>query len=190
VNIDAAETIGDRIRVAREAAGISQEDIGSRLGVSRAAVSQWETKEAKPGIARLQQIGAILGATLEWLVAGDGTGPSSIPVTAALRQLRLRAGLSMADLAEAIELKGPSSYQRYEDEALYKSKFIPVETVKRLAGALVGMGEPPIAPTEVWALAGLPPAINSPDLVRIEISQRVTVDQAARIFAILNERQP
>lgn len=36
------ETMGDRIRNLRLARGLSQEALGQLLGVSRAAVSQWE----------------------------------------------------------------------------------------------------------------------------------------------------
>lgn len=39
---DAPETMGDRIRRLREARGLSQEALGEILGVTRAAVSQWE----------------------------------------------------------------------------------------------------------------------------------------------------
>ena len=119
----------------------------------------------------------------------EGAAIAAPSVTAALRQLRLRAGLSMDDVAAALGLKGPSSYQRYEDAALYKGKYLPVEMVELLDAILVGKGEPPITSGEIWALAGIPAADRRGyNLVHIEISQHVTIDQAARIFAILNER--
>ena len=36
-------TLGQRISQYRKALGISQEELGARLGVSRQAVSKWET---------------------------------------------------------------------------------------------------------------------------------------------------
>jgi transcriptional regulator with XRE-family HTH domain len=37
------ETMGDRIRTLRMARGLTQEQLGERIGVSKVAVSQWET---------------------------------------------------------------------------------------------------------------------------------------------------
>ena len=36
------QTLGRRIQEARKAAGLSQESLGERLGVSRQAVSKWD----------------------------------------------------------------------------------------------------------------------------------------------------
>ncbi|WP_418725753.1 helix-turn-helix transcriptional regulator [Dysosmobacter sp.] len=36
-------TLGQRISGYRKALGVSQEELGARLGVSRQAVSKWET---------------------------------------------------------------------------------------------------------------------------------------------------
>lgn len=37
------ETMGDRIRLLRQSKSLTQEQLGDRLGVSKVAVSQWET---------------------------------------------------------------------------------------------------------------------------------------------------
>ena len=37
------ETLGERIRAARQAAGLSQEKLAERLGLTRQAVTKWET---------------------------------------------------------------------------------------------------------------------------------------------------
>ena len=41
-------TLGERIAAGRRAAGISQEALGERLGVSRQAISKWEGDAAVP----------------------------------------------------------------------------------------------------------------------------------------------
>ena len=38
------QTLGRRVQEARKAAGLSQESLGERLGVSRQAVSKWESE--------------------------------------------------------------------------------------------------------------------------------------------------
>lgn len=46
-------TLGQRIQQHRKALGISQEELGGRLGVSRQAVSKWETDAAAPDMNNL-----------------------------------------------------------------------------------------------------------------------------------------
>ena len=46
-------TLGQRISTYRKQLGISQEALGERLGVSRQAVSKWETDAAAPDMANL-----------------------------------------------------------------------------------------------------------------------------------------
>jgi phage repressor protein C with HTH and peptisase S24 domain len=76
-------------------------------------------------------------------------------VTDRLKALRERAGLSMDRLAHACGYKGASSYQRYENAAMYGKPWLPLPLVARLADALTGLGDPPIARDEVLALSGI-----------------------------------
>ena len=46
-------TLGERIQYFRKRAGLSQEGLAERLGVSRQAVSKWETDEALPDAERI-----------------------------------------------------------------------------------------------------------------------------------------
>ena len=46
-------TLGERIAAGRRAAGISQEALGERLGVSRQAISKWEGDAAVPELEKL-----------------------------------------------------------------------------------------------------------------------------------------
>ena len=39
-------TLGERIALARKRAGLSQEQLGEKLGVSRQAVSKWEAGDS------------------------------------------------------------------------------------------------------------------------------------------------
>jgi transcriptional regulator with XRE-family HTH domain len=63
-------TLGDRIRKAREFAGLDQDDIASALYMSRAAVSAWENNHSKPNARKLEVIASKCGVPLLWLVTG------------------------------------------------------------------------------------------------------------------------
>lgn len=49
------------IKAAREAAGLTQVELAERIGVTQAAVAQWETGGTKPYPISLRAIHAVLG---------------------------------------------------------------------------------------------------------------------------------
>ncbi len=63
--------IGGRIREARLAAGLSQERLGEKLGVSFQAVSSWETGKFMPGPEHLPALAAALDLSLDALFAEE-----------------------------------------------------------------------------------------------------------------------
>lgn len=62
----------DRIRAVRESEGASQADFAKRLGVSRAAVTQWESGVKVPSSSILHLIAKEFGVSEYWLLTGDG----------------------------------------------------------------------------------------------------------------------
>lgn len=66
--MDRYEQIGRRIRQAREAAGLTQEELGQQLGVSGVAVGHYERAARSVGIAELEQIAGILGRPIMWFL--------------------------------------------------------------------------------------------------------------------------
>lgn len=62
-------TLGQRISEYRRALGISQEELGARLGVSRQAVSKWETGAAAPDMKNLLALAREFGVSVAELTA-------------------------------------------------------------------------------------------------------------------------
>ena len=62
------QTLGRRIQEARKAAGLSQESLGERLGVSRQAVSKWESGAADPSTSNLLALAKLYGVSPEELL--------------------------------------------------------------------------------------------------------------------------
>ncbi len=74
------DTLGGRIQAGRKAAGLSQEALGERLGVSRQAVSKWEADAAVPELENLIAMSRIFGVTIGALLgveppAGEAAAP-------------------------------------------------------------------------------------------------------------------
>lgn len=70
------QTLGRRVQEARKAAGLSQESLGERLGVSRQAVSKWEADAAVPELENLIAMSRIFGVTIGALL---GVEPPEAP---------------------------------------------------------------------------------------------------------------
>ena len=68
-------TFGDRLAAARDAASLSQAQLGKRLGVKRSTIENWEDDRAEPRANRLQMLAGVLNVSLVWLMTGEGDGP-------------------------------------------------------------------------------------------------------------------
>lgn len=63
--------IGRFIRTLRKQQGMTQEQLGENLGVTNKTVSRWETGKYMPDIDKLQELSAILGISINELLAGE-----------------------------------------------------------------------------------------------------------------------
>ncbi len=77
---------GERIYNLRRKSGLSQEEFAIKLGVSRQAVSKWETGQSVPDSEKAAAIGAYFGVSLDWLINGNETAEPSAAVEPAAPQ--------------------------------------------------------------------------------------------------------
>ncbi len=68
----------EKILTCRKRAGLSQEELAEKIGVSRQAVSKWETGEALPEINKIIALADVFAVTTDWLLKGevDMSGPT------------------------------------------------------------------------------------------------------------------
>ena len=64
-------TTGQRIKAARKKAGVTQEELGKKLGVSPSFVAQYETGKRNPKIETLQNLANALGVPVYELIDSD-----------------------------------------------------------------------------------------------------------------------
>jgi transcriptional regulator with XRE-family HTH domain len=74
------ETLGSRIRHARERYGMSQAELARRIGISNTALNQIESgKTQNPGVVHIVAIARVLGVSTDALLLGgthaDATEP-------------------------------------------------------------------------------------------------------------------
>jgi transcriptional regulator with XRE-family HTH domain len=75
-NATMSSTLAQRIKILRKKLGLTQEAFGAELGVSKAAVSQWESdkedQRTKPTVENLRAIAELAHTTLGWLLEESG----------------------------------------------------------------------------------------------------------------------
>ena len=67
-------TLGQNIQALRHTAGLSQEGLGEKLGVSRQAISKWEADGAVPEVDKLIALARLFGVSLHDLLQVEETG--------------------------------------------------------------------------------------------------------------------
>jgi transcriptional regulator with XRE-family HTH domain len=65
------QSIGVRVRMARQQAALRQEDIARHLGIPRPSVSEIENGRRELTSVELTRLAALVGKPLAWFVAGD-----------------------------------------------------------------------------------------------------------------------
>lgn len=63
-------TIADRIQSLRKTKGMSQEELADAVGVSRQAVSKWESEQSVPDIDKIVIMSDIFDVTTDYLLKG------------------------------------------------------------------------------------------------------------------------
>lgn len=58
----------ERIKSARQRAGLSQSEIAREIGLNQSSVSDWERGETAPSLANLTKLARLLGVTVDHLL--------------------------------------------------------------------------------------------------------------------------
>ena len=72
----AYDTIGGRISLARDAVGLTVEQISAVAGVTVETWTNWENDRAEPRANRLDMLARLLQVSISWLLDGQGKGPT------------------------------------------------------------------------------------------------------------------
>ncbi|GBQ31136.1 helix-turn-helix domain-containing protein [Gluconacetobacter sacchari] len=67
---DKAEEIGARIRERRDILGLTVAEVSRAIGLTKGAVSQYETGRACPKQEKIDALAEVLGTSREWLMTG------------------------------------------------------------------------------------------------------------------------
>ena len=123
-----AKLLGERLRKARLQEGMSQTELGKKVGVTQGSISNWEKGTIVPKDEQVHKLQRVLGTLTE----SSGAQPANGAFGAWLRKARGEANLSVAELAAKA---GVSIVAIYNIEA-GRSQNPQEQTRKRLERAL------------------------------------------------------
>lgn len=92
--------IGSRIRAAREAAKVSQTELGAALGVSFQQLQKYEAGANRIGAARLEEVAIFLGVPVASFY--DEPGPVRVPPPLSVAEARAAQRAATEALEEAV----------------------------------------------------------------------------------------
>ena len=93
-------TLREKLIVLRDKAGISQMALAHQLGVSRQAVTRWESGDTTPSMDKLKALAKIYDVSLDWLCSDTADGKSLEEVVAPVED----NGISNATTSAVIAL--------------------------------------------------------------------------------------
>ena len=96
------EGVASRIREARRALGLTQEELAHRVGVSRSAIAQWETDRTGKVRGNLARVAAVLGVSVGYLLTGDSQSAPAVESTDERALLNLYRQLQETGRAELL----------------------------------------------------------------------------------------
>ncbi|HIT07522.1 MAG TPA: helix-turn-helix transcriptional regulator [Candidatus Merdivicinus faecavium] len=113
--------LSEQIYTLRRKSGLSQEQLAEKVGVSRQAVSKWETGASVPELDKLLALSEFFGVSVEELTSGaparreDAPPPRETPVLWSRLGIALcLAGAVLLLLAGGILLFAPSAAERLD----------------------------------------------------------------------------
>lgn len=72
-------TLAEKIYQARKKAGLSQEALADALGVTRQAVSKWETGKSVPDTENIRRMALILAVSADYFLGDTAEPPANTP---------------------------------------------------------------------------------------------------------------
>ena len=79
-------TFGEKLKEARQRAGLSQEQLSEKLHVSRSAVAKWETDKGMPDIENLKATAQLLDVSIDYLLRDDYNEDADLPPSKEVRR--------------------------------------------------------------------------------------------------------
>ncbi|MBR3953967.1 MAG: helix-turn-helix transcriptional regulator [Clostridia bacterium] len=135
-------TIGETIQYHRKRLGLSQEDLGQKLNLSRQTVSLWENDQTQPTVDNFLRLKEIFGVSVDTLLGFEGTPRTEpeVPVVGTYRFQYTQADIDYLFRQFVIDyIKDPLLYLfLFVESLLFTSDILGYGEINLFAFSLVG----------------------------------------------------
>ena len=139
--------MADRIQYLRKAKGISQEELAEKVGVSRQAVSKWESEQSMPDLEKIIAMSDFFEVTTDYLLKGIEPAKDQEQKNKALASMILYIA-STALIAIGLFCGFGGWYEKQTMEVVWGGMVIQaVGVAGYFIGRLLSMEKPPFAVT-------------------------------------------
>lgn len=139
--------MADRIQYLRKAKGISQEELAEKVGVSRQAVSKWESEQSMPDLEKIIAMSDFFEVTTDYLLKGIEPAKNEEQKNKALASKILYIA-STALIAIGLFCAFGGWYEKQTMEVAWGGMVIQaVGVAGYFTGRLLSMEKPPLAVT-------------------------------------------
>ena len=98
-------SLGERIKEQRKSCGMSQEKLAELVGVSRQAVTKWETDQSAPSTEKLFKLAEIFGTSVDLLIKNDEQNTPT-PAEQIYYMYKMEQEQKRAEFKEKLKKKG------------------------------------------------------------------------------------
>lgn len=102
------QELGNQIAILRRQKGLTQNDLGERLGVSFQAVSKWERGETAPDVLLLPDLAEVLETTVDYILNGGK------------KTMSYRGTITVSDMIQGIQCLGDMGKYLGKDNLIYR----------------------------------------------------------------------
>ncbi|MBQ9561972.1 MAG: helix-turn-helix transcriptional regulator [Lachnospiraceae bacterium] len=126
-------TLGEKIREARKAAGLTQEELANILSVSRQAITKWESDKGMPDVSNLKVLSQALNVSVDYLL--DEGSPLDLSVTQKPIDLRTYGDTGRLSRMKKVKIKERIIRDEYPDAEIIRLTVTKIKNTKRESAA-------------------------------------------------------
>jgi transcriptional regulator with XRE-family HTH domain len=98
-------SVAERLREAREAAGLSQGQVAKKMGMHRPTISEIEAGRRKVAAEELDTFASLYGVSIEWIVSGSsGNAQEEARILMAARELSKMSDTDLDRLMKMLKM--------------------------------------------------------------------------------------
>lgn len=177
--------MNNRIKQARKERGLTQRQLGEKLGVASTNISFWEQGINKPSIRNLKNLADALGVSIDWLENGESPGSKDVAMSDVL-------SWELPDAVDFKQIERDEIMVPFLNDQGSKTNCGEINRSKLLAVQKDLLQLYSLQPRHLAAVAmydsSMEPSITKNDMLIVDTNVRAIEPDGKRIYALTKDR--